>query len=51
MIGKNGKLTGYGGGLARKQWLIEHELRHKLLMKEIKLTSPITSVATIAPAK
>ena len=28
VIGKNGKLTGYGGGLARKQWLIEHEQRH-----------------------
>lgn len=25
VIGKNGKLCGYGGGLERKQWLIEHE--------------------------
>jgi len=25
VIGKNGSLTGYGGGLARKKWLIEHE--------------------------
>ena len=25
VIGSNGKLTGYGGGLARKQWLLEHE--------------------------
>jgi len=25
VIGKNGKLTGYSGGLARKRWLIEHE--------------------------
>lgn len=25
VIGKNGKLTGYGGGLERKQWLIDHE--------------------------
>jgi methylated-DNA-[protein]-cysteine S-methyltransferase len=25
VIGKNGKLTGYGGGLWRKQWLLEHE--------------------------
>jgi AraC family transcriptional regulator of adaptative response/methylated-DNA-[protein]-cysteine methyltransferase len=25
VIGANGKLTGYGGGLARKQWLLEHE--------------------------
>jgi AraC family transcriptional regulator, regulatory protein of adaptative response / methylated-DNA-[protein]-cysteine methyltransferase len=28
IIGKNGALTGYGGGLARKQWLIEHERRY-----------------------
>ncbi|WP_114152431.1 bifunctional transcriptional activator/DNA repair enzyme AdaA [Chromobacterium haemolyticum] len=25
VLGKNGALTGYGGGLARKQWLLEHE--------------------------
>jgi methylated-DNA-[protein]-cysteine S-methyltransferase len=25
VIGANGKLTGYGGGLERKQWLLEHE--------------------------
>jgi len=25
VIGANGKLTGYGGGLWRKQWLIKHE--------------------------
>ena len=25
VIGTNGKLTGYGGGLNRKQWLLEHE--------------------------
>jgi len=27
VIGANGKLTGYGGGLPRKQWLLEHEAR------------------------
>ena len=27
VIGSNGTLTGYGGGLHRKQWLIEHERR------------------------
>jgi len=27
IIGANGKLTGYGGGLDRKQWLLDHELR------------------------
>lgn len=25
VIGSNGALTGYGGGLARKKWLLEHE--------------------------
>jgi methylated-DNA-[protein]-cysteine S-methyltransferase len=25
VIGANGSLTGYGGGLARKQWLLAHE--------------------------
>lgn len=25
VIGSNGKLTGYGGGLWRKEWLLEHE--------------------------
>jgi methylated-DNA-[protein]-cysteine S-methyltransferase len=27
VIGANGSLTGYGGGLERKQWLLEHERR------------------------
>ena len=25
VIGANGTLTGYGGGIARKRWLLEHE--------------------------
>ena len=28
VIGKDGSLTGYAGGLARKQWLLAHEARH-----------------------
>jgi methylated-DNA-[protein]-cysteine S-methyltransferase len=28
VIGANGSLTGYGGGLERKRWLLEHERRH-----------------------
>lgn len=28
VIGSNGELTGYGGGLARKRWLIDHERNH-----------------------
>jgi AraC family transcriptional regulator, regulatory protein of adaptative response / methylated-DNA-[protein]-cysteine methyltransferase len=27
VIGRDGSLVGYGGGLARKQWLLEHEAR------------------------
>jgi len=28
VIGSDGSLTGYGGGLPRKRWLLEHEARH-----------------------
>lgn len=28
VIGANGALTGYGGGLNRKRWLLEHERAH-----------------------
>ncbi|HME72844.1 MAG TPA: MGMT family protein, partial [Myxococcota bacterium] len=28
VIGSDGTLTGYGGGLPRKRWLLEHEARH-----------------------
>jgi methylated-DNA-[protein]-cysteine S-methyltransferase len=27
VIGSNGSLTGYAGGLWRKQWLLEHEAK------------------------
>lgn len=30
VIGSNGALTGYGGGLDRKTWLLEHERRWQL---------------------
>jgi methylated-DNA-[protein]-cysteine S-methyltransferase len=29
VIGANAKLTGYAGGLHRKEWLLAHEHRHK----------------------
>ena len=29
VIGKSGKLVGYGGGLERKVWLLEHEKKYK----------------------
>ena len=28
VIGTNGSLTGYGGGLPAKRWLLEHERKH-----------------------
>lgn len=28
VIGSDGSLTGYGGGLPRKRWLLAHEARH-----------------------
>lgn len=31
VIGANGSLTGYAGGLERKQWLLEHEQRQARL--------------------
>lgn len=31
VIGSNGTLTGYGGGIERKRWLLEHERKHAVL--------------------
>ncbi len=31
VVGANGKLTGYAGGLERKRWLLEHEATEKVL--------------------
>jgi O6-methylguanine-DNA--protein-cysteine methyltransferase len=28
VIGADGTLVGYGGGLAAKRWLLDHERRH-----------------------
>jgi methylated-DNA-[protein]-cysteine S-methyltransferase len=28
VIGSDGRLTGYGGGLWRKEWLLDHEKKH-----------------------
>jgi methylated-DNA-[protein]-cysteine S-methyltransferase len=29
VIGADGSLTGYGGGLERKTWLLDHERKHR----------------------
>jgi methylated-DNA-[protein]-cysteine S-methyltransferase len=34
VIGSNGSLTGYGGGLERKQWLLDHERKHVAMLSE-----------------
>lgn len=36
VVGADGRLVGFGGGLQRKQWLLQHEAAHR----EFKLTSP-----------
>jgi methylated-DNA-[protein]-cysteine S-methyltransferase len=35
VIGANGSLTGYGGGVNRKRWLLDHEAQHRR-----RLTTP-----------
>jgi methylated-DNA-[protein]-cysteine S-methyltransferase len=32
VVGAGGALTGYGGGLPRKRWLLAHEARHAFVM-------------------
>ena len=36
VIGKNGQLTGYAGGLWRKEWLLEHENKGLLMKSSAK---------------
>ena len=36
VVGADGRLVGFGGGLPRKQWLLQHEAAHR----EFKLTLP-----------
>ena len=36
VIGSNGKLVGYGGGLWRKKWLLEHEQKFSAAKRERK---------------
>lgn len=39
VIGSNGKLTGYAGGLWRKEWLLQHERAHNRIHKGSQGTS------------
>src|SRR3989339_899654 len=38
VIGSDGSLTGYGGGLWRKKWLLEHEQNFSNTEKQLELT-------------
>ncbi|MEJ5156162.1 trifunctional transcriptional activator/DNA repair protein Ada/methylated-DNA--[protein]-cysteine S-methyltransferase [Gluconobacter wancherniae] len=38
VVGADGSLTGYAGGLWRKQWLLTHERKHGFCSKPIKTT-------------
>jgi AraC family transcriptional regulator of adaptative response/methylated-DNA-[protein]-cysteine methyltransferase len=40
VIGADGTLTGYGGGLWRKQWLLEHERKHSGGSAQLALDMP-----------
>jgi methylated-DNA-[protein]-cysteine S-methyltransferase len=40
VIGADGSLTGYAGGLERKQWLLDHERRHCGLSLQQRLEWP-----------
>jgi methylated-DNA-[protein]-cysteine S-methyltransferase len=42
VIGADGTLTGYGGGLERKRWLLAHELQHAggIVQTMLELGSP-----------
>jgi AraC family transcriptional regulator, regulatory protein of adaptative response / methylated-DNA-[protein]-cysteine methyltransferase len=37
IIGSDGNLTGYGGGLKRKKWLLDHEKKHSGKSVELSL--------------
>lgn len=54
VIGANGSLTGYGGGLERKQWLLAHERRvagaHGLSRGEMPRLSSVSSAVASTSA-
>jgi methylated-DNA-[protein]-cysteine S-methyltransferase len=41
VVGSDGKLTGYGGGLPRKRWLLEHEKSHRSADEPVALSLPL----------
>ena len=43
VIGANGALTGYGGGLSRKRWLLDHERRFAAAAESVLATARLAS--------
>jgi methylated-DNA-[protein]-cysteine S-methyltransferase len=39
VVGSDGSLTGYGGGLPRKKWLLAHEARHTASSFQLESTA------------
>ena len=51
VIGADGSLTGYGGGLERKRWLLDHEQRYQTESVGCAVSaSAMRSISTIATA-
>jgi len=46
VIGTNGTLTGYGGGLPRKRWLLQHEAAHRRESHQKDWLAPPASLAS-----
>jgi methylated-DNA-[protein]-cysteine S-methyltransferase len=46
VIGTSGELTGYGGGLDNKRWLLDHESRNHALPVAPSVTRPGSSSST-----
>ena len=49
VVGSDGTLTGYGGGLWRKQWLLDHERTHAGGRGQLSLDVSPQAARTIAP--
>jgi AraC family transcriptional regulator of adaptative response/methylated-DNA-[protein]-cysteine methyltransferase len=50
VVGADGKLVGYGGGLWRKQWLLDHERRHASRAQPLRTTGTAPARAAAGTA-
>ncbi len=52
VIGSDGSLSGYGGGIERKRWLLEHEKRvHRMFPTEAAFVSRIRTQGSVRNAR